>query len=438
MAALVGAIYAVVSFGPIRRCLAPAAKPNSLAEAAVPRELPAPLPAAPADDREAASVGADVLESQEVCNVYAQVPQASRRSHDWKLGAAWRRACEERNVKGAYPYERNWCWVGYKQICHWNLKAHKSWGTFQSMAAEKGIAPPPDDEAFHPLENPEVCDRPENGQTRNWTEEQLTAAREWFKNNVAVYVLNLPTSVNRWKMIKARMEELQIYATRILGVDMREDGSLEAAKRSSFVPEEYNFTKAQETAYTDKHSMGSILGTLGCASAHFKAQTQVMAEGSPLAVVFEDDSRPSDDFVPRLWSLVKEELPCDWEVTLLLTRCGYGKCVSPRLMRVEPDTNEPAWRCHQGVNFGMHAVLYRTEKLAKLQKRWKQIVFNEERPRCLDVDVALASMSDEASVYAVPSVQDPGFVSETNHKSARWDINQEGRTTSPAPSSDLV
>ncbi|CAK0886911.1 unnamed protein product [Prorocentrum cordatum] len=42
---------------------------------------------------------------------------------------------------------------------------------------------------------------------------------------------------------------------------------------------------------------------------------------------------------------------------------------------------------------------------------------------------ALASMSDEAGVYAVPAVQDPGFVYESNHESQRWDINQAARTT---------
>ncbi|CAK0886914.1 unnamed protein product [Prorocentrum cordatum] len=38
-------------------------------------------------------------------------------------------------------------------------------------------------------------------------------------------------------------------------------------------------------------------------------------------------------------------------------------------------------------------------------------------------------MSDEAGVYAVPAVQDPGFVYESNHESQRWDINQAARTT---------
>jgi len=408
---------------PLRKVL-PAPRESSgdseLARAAAQEPVPGAAP-------EPKPAGAS--ESEQDCNLWVEAPKASRHSHDWILSPAWRRACEARNAQDAYPDGRNWCWVGFKQECHWNLKAHMPWSEFQSMAAKKGIVPPPEDMPFSPLKNPEVCDRPELGQVQNWTEDEVATAYHWLKQNVAVYVLSLPSSTERWDMIKKRMDQLQISATRVYGVDMRADGALEDAKAAGYVPEGFNFTRSQELAYTRKHGMGSILGTLGCASAHFKVQTQVIADGSPLAVVFEDDSWPSDDFVPRLWSLVKDELPCDWEVTLLLTRCGYGQCVSPHLMRVEPDTNEPAWRCHQGVNWGMHAVLYRTKALAELQKKWKKVVFDEERPRCMDVDVALASMSDEAGVYAVPAVQDPGFVYESNHESQRWDINQAARTT---------
>lgn len=306
------------------------------------------------------------------------------------------------------------------------------------MAADDGIAPDPSSEPFHPIDRPELCDNPANGAVRTWTAAELREAREWFKNNVAVYVLNLPGQGDaRWAMIKGRLDELSIWATRVPGVDMREAGALEHAKMAGFVPSDYNFSKAQDVAYSWKHNMGSILGTVGCASAHFKAQTKAIADGSSLAIIMEDDSWPSDDFVPRLWSLVRSELPCDWEVTALLSRCGYGQCVSPQLMRVMPDANEPEWRCRQGSNWGMHAVLYRTALLPALQEKWKPVVFDESRPHCMDVDVALASISDKVGFYAVPAVQDPGFVKETNHRSARWDINQAaavtttGTTTSP-------
>jgi len=373
----------------------------------------------------------------EICNLTAAIPQVSFRR--WRLGAAWRRVCEARNNNDhAYPYERNWCWIGIKNRCHGNLKAHFSWSTLREMSDEAGTAPPAADAPFHPLARPEVCDRPENGQARNWTTGQLEASREWFKDNVAVYVLGLRSAEDRWRMIRDRLADLRIWSTRVFGVDMRSPNALRKAKEDGLIPTEFNFTRAQALAYTRRHDMGSILGTLGCASAHFKVQKQVLQDGSPLAVVMEDDSWPSDDFVPRLWSLVREELPCDWEVVALLSRCGYGKCVSPRLTRVEPDANEPAWRCHHGVNWGMHAVLYRTDRLRRVQQLWKQAVFNEERPHCMDVDVALASISHQVGFYTVPAVQDPGFVRETNHRSARWDINQDARSTSTRTTTSFV
>jgi GR25 family glycosyltransferase involved in LPS biosynthesis len=372
-----------------------------------------------------------------VCNASIPVPQVT--THRWDLEDGWRRACEQKNVNDFYPYERNWCWVGIKKMCHWNLKAHKSWREFQVMAARDGIAPPlADTPHFQPLEHPELCDRPENGRSRAWTAAENATAREWFRNNVAVYVLSLPTSYDRWMMIKNRLDSLEIWATRVYGVDMREPEALVRAKENGFVPKAFNFTRAQAVAYEHKHAMGSMLGTLGCASAHFKVQEQVIAGGSPLAVVMEDDAWPVEDFVQRLWSLVHEELPCDWEVTTLLSRCGYGKCVGKHLIRVQPDLNEPAWRCHQGVNWGMHAVLYRTALLPKLQVKWKQVVFDEARPHCMDVDVALASISDQVGYYAVPAVQDPGFVEESNHRSARWDINQAARTTTTRTTSSFM
>merc|ERR1712232_915569 len=112
--------------------------------------------------------------------------------------------------------------------------------------------------------------------------------------------------------------------------------------------------------------MGSILGTTGCAAAHFKAQMKAIADGAKLAIIMEDDSWPSDDFVPRLWSLVREELPCDWEVVSLSSRCPFGKCISPHLTRV-PDGNEPEDRCRHGVNYGMQGILYRIESIPEVQ-----------------------------------------------------------------------
>jgi len=73
-------------------------------------------------------------------------------------------------------------------------------------------------------------------------------------------------------------------------------------------------------------------------------------------------------------------------------------------------------------------MLYRIDSLATLRTRWQQTVFNEERPHCMDVDVALASMSDEVAYYAVPGVQSYGLIVENHMGSSRDSINKEAAT----------
>mmetsp|Transcript_37973 Transcript_37973/g.91313 ORF Transcript_37973/g.91313 Transcript_37973/m.91313 type:complete len:82 (-) Transcript_37973:28-273(-) len=56
----------------------------------------------------------------------------------------------------------------------------------------------------------------------------------------------------------------------------------------------------------------------------------------------------------------------------------------------------------------------------------------------MDVDVALASFSNEVGFYAVPAVQDPGFVREMDGPSARWDINQAFASTSSTTTTTTI
>jgi hypothetical protein len=369
-----------------------------------------------------------------LCNASALAPGPwAGTSHHWRLeDNVWLDLCETKNRQRDYPSPsgRNWCWVGMKRQCHKSITHHKSWATIQDDAAELGLVPPRRQEPFAPLAAPDVCDRPEYGESRDWTREERREARTWFEKNVAVYVVNLRVNLGRWTMVSSRLEVLGINATRVPGVDMRESDALEKAKQAGWVPQGFSFEKVQAEAYSDDFHMGSVLGTLGCAAAHFKVLATIRKDGPPLAVVFEDDSWPEADFVERLWSLVREELPCDWEVTSLMSRCPYGHCVSRHLARVQPDVNEPESGCRHGVNWGMHGILYRTSALGRLRKVWGDTVFNEERPRCLDVDVALASISDRLSFYAVPSVQKPGFLKESRHESVRTVINVGAATTS--------
>jgi hypothetical protein len=379
-----------------------------------------------------------------VCNPESRPFVTKEPLRSWQLDPSSLEACKTKNHPPGLPVpegteDQNWCWTAYKDKCHGYLKNHYPWAHYQDLAAQEGRCPLRHDKPFAPLKDPDVCDVAEHGRSRNWTAEERETASKWFSKTVKVYVLNLPTDTNRWNMISRRVKELDIPIERIFGVDMRVDKALKNAQDNGWVPASWNFTNAQSVAYSKKqHWEGSILGTVGCASAHFKAQAKIMEDGFPLGIVLEDDSWVEDDFVERLWSLVVDELPCDWEVTALVSRCPYGQCVSSHLARIQPDANEPAWTCRAGVNWGMHGMLYRTASLAHVQKHWKSTVFDESRPHCLDVDVALASISDRVGFYAVPSVQDPGFLRETDHRSARWDINMAGTTTTRQPQKNVL
>jgi GR25 family glycosyltransferase involved in LPS biosynthesis len=362
------------------------------------------------------------------CSSTAELTEATR-PHTWRLDASWQSVCankwfSDKEHANDYP-QRNWCWVGFKSECHWNLKSHRPWKRFQEKAGNLGSTVPREIGPFDPVLNPELCDKPEAGKARNFTSKEVSESRKWFNKNVNVFVLNLDKDKKRWDSIAARLKSLNITAKRVPGVDMRRPGRLIAAKEQGWVPHGYNFTAAQEASYSYKQQMGSVLGTLGCASGHFKAQDVAIASGKPLAIVFEDDVWPEKDFVERIWELVTQEVPCDWNVVSLYSRCPYGKCVSRHLTRVERDDNEPAWGCHHGVNWGMQGVLYRIDTLKSVQELWKPVVFDENRPHCMDIDVALASISHKVGYYAVPSVQDPGFLHEMDQGSARWDINMD-------------
>jgi len=376
----------------------------------------------------------DSLTDASLCNVSA--PILTPEPHGtWNLTAGERRTCYKRLVNGkpgAAGEDRNWCWIGwknygcYKSMFGVNPTLHLSWREMRAKAAGAEATPQQPSHAFQPLGSPEICDRRELGAARDWTGHQWAAAKAWLEQHVGVFVVNFPGNTKRWVHIHARLKSLGIESTRVPGVDMREYEAMPHYKQVGVIPQDFDPYRAQAEATKPEQGMQGIVGTVGCATAHFKAQAYAIKRKpwKPLAVVLEDDTIPSDDFIPRLWSLVREELPCDWDVVSLRSKCPYGFCVSPRLTRVQPDDNEPADRCHHGVNYGFQAVLYRVSSLPQLQERWKKVVFNETRPHCLDVDVALASISDTLGFYAVPFVQFPGFLRERFDISSRIKLDK--------------
>jgi len=242
-------------------------------------------------------------------------------------------------------------------MCHDHLKTPKSWSTYRDLAYRAGLAPSRHFSPFDGLQNPEVCDGAKHGIQKSYFKEEASLALKWFHRNVKVYVLNLPKFYNRWDIITKRLHDLQIDAIRVIGVDMMEPNAYSDAVRNGWIAPDFDMKAAQANAFQPQNDMGHILGTVGCAAAHFKAQSQILKDSPHLAIVLEDDSWLMDNFVTNLWRIVTQELPCDWDVLQLLGRCAYGKCISEHLARIQPDANEPADLCHQGVNWGFHGVL---------------------------------------------------------------------------------
>jgi hypothetical protein len=94
--------------------------------------------------------------------------------------------------------------------------------------------------------------------------------------------------------------------------------------------------------------------------------------------------------------------------------------------------NEPEWRCRHGVNYGFQGVIYKASEVLNVQKLWQPVVFDATRPHCLDLDVALASISNRARFYAVPASHNPGFLRELPQGSARVDVNIQAQAGAAA------
>lgn len=354
----------------------------------------------------------------EICNAKLAKP-AIEPSRRWELDPSWMTLCHVNDHEHSFPnLERNWCWVGFKTQCHQTGKGHdQSWAAVQDFAYKAGRVPPPDQAPFAPLQNHALCDRPSLGVPRNWTDDELAKARTWFRKYVRVYIVNLQADAKSLTKIARRLRELSIDFTRVGGMDMTNADTMEQAVIAGWISKDFNFSRALVAARKvavdgGQNLLPGIHSTIGRAATHFRAQSRVVDDGATLGLILEDDAWLESDFVPRLWSVVSSELPCDWEVLSLSSRCGYGRCVSPHLTRVQPDGNEKGDTCRHGVNLGMLGTLYRARAVGPLQARWQRVVFDDSRPYCFGVDVALASMSDSVAYYAVPSSQAPGFLHE--------------------------
>eukprot|EP00929_Paragymnodinium_shiwhaense_P079450 TRINITY_DN41355_c0_g1_i1.p1 TRINITY_DN41355_c0_g1~~TRINITY_DN41355_c0_g1_i1.p1 ORF type:complete len:612 (+),score=130.96 TRINITY_DN41355_c0_g1_i1:84-1919(+) len=360
------------------------------------------------------------------------VPDVAPRQHH--MTDEVRKICVENDDK-APPSSwkwpgRNWCWVHIKRTaCYWDRYSDETlpnWWWAQEKNSKWHAAPKPTDYLFTGLENPALCDLPQNGAHIDASAEEMAEAKAWVAKNLAVYVVNLDTAKKRWQSMSGRLSSLGLNATRIAGIDLSKLG-LEGAKAKGYIPQAWNYTQAKAMVKrmmnkSSEHAQdwwlipdAIGLGTVGCAAAHLNAQRRAAqlasAEGKQLALILEDDIWIEDDFALRLRRLLRDEAPCDWEAISLSSRCTYGVCVSPHLSRVQPDGNEPALHCHAGTNFGFFGMLYRTNALLGLNQKLMMKIW-DEATACVPVDSALAAISDQVNFYAVPHSQKPGFMSE--------------------------
>lgn len=359
-----------------------------------------------------------------LCNA-SVVPPAAVRPRAFELPAEWRGACEalrRSELEWDWP-GRNWCWVWVKQeACY----TERTWWQAQERAAGSGNAPNPAIAMFEALQSRELCDDPALGAAlqADIAAAEREAAYAWFEQAVSVYVVNLPTAMDRWTHISSRLRDLGILATRVSGIDFSAPGALQRAQTDGLVPASWDLAEAEQNMRrllagstpeaTARYLREFGLGTAGCTAAHLRAMRMAGQlerwKKRPLALILEDDVWLEDDFVVRLHRLLQHEAPCDWDVISLRSQCPFGECISPHLTRVQPDGNEPAVSCRKGVNFGFFAMLYRADRLQALTDRLGHVVWDTTKIGCLANDVALAAISDEVAYYAVPTSQMPSFL----------------------------
>ncbi|CAJ1399859.1 unnamed protein product [Effrenium voratum] len=283
---------------------------------------------------------------------------------------------------------RNWCWEYVRHQCY-GSHGYGSWWEDQLKASRFGLAPDPRLLRLFPLERPELCEQ----RLETWEEKGADEDLAWLREEVAVYVVNLRTATDRWKAISERLTQLKIPFQRLEGVEADEwPGPRDGIGR----------------------------GTAGVALAHLKALEQAARGAAPLALILEDDAWLAEGFASKLRQLTREA-PCQWQVISLKSRCPFGSCVSKHLSQVVPDGN--GGKC-SGLNFGFLAMLYQVRSLEEVRAALKRAVWHE---KCYDVDVALASISDQVAYYAVPSIQ-RGLVKEMGFESLRDARNKESGT----------
>lgn len=371
--------------------------------------------------------------TSDVCNSSAMDSQHLSAPMVVRPAKTWMDKCQTALAERRTPSwdGQNYCWQLMKVEYFYEPD---TWQAVQMKLAKKALVPYPSVLRIQPLRNADLCEHRELGARITVSHHEAEAAQTWFSNNILVYVLNLPADVDRWTSISSNLQDLGIAFRRVEGIDMRKPGKYSELKSKGILPQTFDLHKAQNVADSTPDLQG-ILGNVGVAVAHLGAMRQAqLADSSDdrhaLALILEDDVVLEEDFVPKLHRLLVEEAPCDWTAISLTSWRPFGYCISPHLTRVFPDMSVPADRCRKDTNFGFQGMLYRRSRLAALQLHLSATVWDEDRPHCLDIDVALASISDKVTYYAVPSSQSPGFLWHDSTWSSRRTYNSGSNISS--------
>jgi len=344
----------------------------------------------------------------------------------FNLSSPWKEMCTNLvhpKLSWEWPGQ-NWCWNWMKRTC-FSSYGRTTWGNVQQSVARQGLAPPPNKALMPALEAPNMCDRRELGaslQRVDLAEQQ--AAYGWFDATVSVYVLNMQRDTQRLYVISKRLKALGIQFSRIAGIDLTPPGAIAWAQNEGLIPSTWSHSRALEHARAlsrmsefkgvEYTLAWAGVGTVGCATAHINAIRQAenltRASGKQIALILEDDAWLENDFVVKAYRLVRDEVPCDWQILSLSTGCPYGTCVSPHLTRIQFDGNMPKEACGIGISAGMFAMMYKVRTMGAVREKLMQTVFDESRPTCISVDTAMAAISTDCPFYAVPYLQRPGLL----------------------------
>ncbi|CAK8987280.1 unnamed protein product [Durusdinium trenchii] len=314
----------------------------------------------------------------------------------WK---AWPEAGERCEPRESHLHpdkpERSDCWDILVSSCSNTSKCGASWQKAHKAALHKlGITAV---KARYPLDDVSLCGGGSEG-SRSWTSDEWERSQSWFERNVQVYVLEMPGLViSEQHETFSDLARHGLQAVRVAGLDLLFSDDLKVALAAGVVPDGF-----------DPRNFADELGAASRAASHFHVQrmASALAGHKPLALVLEDGIRLARDFQQRVWSLIQEEIPCDWDVLSLSSSCPAGRCISPHLARIGPNAKLSRMeRCKEMVSRGFGGILYRSAVVASIQKRWMGVAFDVNHPDCLSLDASLAALADEVAFYAVPAVQ---------------------------------